>query len=466
MSNQTKQRIQQAIEQFHSGDLRAHSLRLLETLGYQSDRQLALDPTPATFLAAFDTGNFRPDRALFDQWTAVHLLCQITDADIRQSNQLILLDSAGKTIDNTIIESYLFMAIDLRSDGYGRSQLAHITREVNKLFGMPALILFRHGDTLTLSIINRRLHKREQSKDVLKKVTLIKDIRIANPHRAHVEILFDLSLDRLYERYGFKNFVELHQAWQKVLDTSELNKNFYRDIATVFQKLVGGTRQIGNREVTELGVLQLPSTVDDNLKREFGVRLIGRLMFCWFLTKKSSDQDISLIPSEVLSKQAASTKYDIPYYHAMLEPLFFETLNKPIENRLPQFQQAPWTHVPFLNGGLFEPHQEDFYELNGVFSRHLNTLIVPDSWCFDLLTIFDSYHFTIEENTPVDVQVAVDPEMLGQIFENLLAEINPETGETARKATGSYYTPRLIVDYMVSDSLQVYLHTQTGIDED
>ncbi len=103
MSNQTKQRIQQAIAQFQSGDLRAHSLRLLATLGYQSERQLALDPAPAAFLATFDTGNFRPDRALFDQWTAVHLLCQITDADIRQANQLILLDSAGKTIDNATI---------------------------------------------------------------------------------------------------------------------------------------------------------------------------------------------------------------------------------------------------------------------------------------------------------------------------------------------------------------------------
>lgn len=465
MSNQTKQRIQQALQPFAYGDLRAHSLRLLETLGYQSERQLALDPAPAAFLAAFDTGNFRPDRALFDQWTAVHLLCQITDADIRQANQLILLDSAGKTIDNAIIESYLFMAIDLRSAGYTRTQLAHITREVNRLFAMPALILFRHGDTLTLSIINRRLHKREQSKDVLEKVTLIKDIRIANPHRAHLEILFDLSLDELHRVHRFSNFVELHKAWQKVLDTSELNKSFYQKIALAFQQLVGGIRQVGSQQVNELGLLQVPSSNDENLKREFAVRLIGRLLFCWFLTKKSSEQGASLIPNELLSARAASKTYDVPYYHAVLEPLFFETLNKPIEERLPQFKQFPWSQIPFLNGGLFEPHPDDYYELKGNHSRYLNTLTIPDEWCRSLLSIFENYHFTIEENTPVDVQVAIDPEMLGQIFENLLAEINPETGETARKATGSYYTPRPIVEYMVSESLKAYLYTQTKIDE-
>jgi tRNA1(Val) A37 N6-methylase TrmN6 len=76
------------------------------------------------------------------------------------------------------------------------------------------------------------------------------------------------------------------------------------------------------------------------------------------------------------------------------------------------------------------------------------------------------YVFTISENTPLDEEVAVDPEILGRIFENLLAEINPETGDTARKKTGSYYTPREIVDYMVTQSLVYSLNEKTGIDEE
>jgi len=74
--------------------------------------------------------------------------------------------------------------------------------------------------------------------------------------------------------------------------------------------------------------------------------------------------------------------------------------------------------------------------------------------------------FTIDENTSFDEELSIDPEMLGRIFENLLAEINPETGESARKSTGSYYTPRVIVDYMINESLYLYLKEKTSIAEE
>ena len=70
------------------------------------------------------------------------------------------------------------------------------------------------------------------------------------------------------------------------------------------------------------------------------------------------------------------------------------------------------------------------------------------------------YKFTVEENTPIEPEVALDPELLGKVFENLLAAYNPETGESARKQTGSYYTPRPIVDYMVEEALVATLAGQ------
>jgi len=93
-------------------------------------------------------------------------------------------------------------------------------------------------------------------------------------------------------------------------------------------------------------------------------------------------------------------------------------------------------------------------------------LIIPDSCIKELFEVFETYNFAIEESTPLDIEVAVDPEILGRIFENLLAEINPQTGETARKATGSYYTPRPIVEYMVDESLKQYLLTKTKLSEE
>ncbi len=92
-------------------------------------------------------------------------------------------------------------------------------------------------------------------------------------------------------------------------------------------------------------------------------------------------------------------------------------------------------------------------------------MCIRDS-CFDpergLLSIFNRYVFTIEENTPQDVQVALDPELLGKVFENLLGDYNPETQKTARKESGSFYTPREIVQYMVNESLVEHLKQTVG----
>ena len=76
------------------------------------------------------------------------------------------------------------------------------------------------------------------------------------------------------------------------------------------------------------------------------------------------------------------------------------------------------------------------------------------------MEILSSYNFTIDENDPNDADVALDPELLGKVFENLLASFNPETATTARKQTGSFYTPREIVNYMVDESLMAYLATR------
>jgi adenine-specific DNA-methyltransferase len=148
--------------------------------------------------------------------------------------------------------------------------------------------------------------------------------------------------------------------------------------------------------------------------------------------------------------------------------------------------------VPFLNGGLFEcldvrgekEKKEERIYIDG-FSDNLPTehkLIVPDYLFFGLdekvnlssvvgiynkktkeaavkglIRIFNSYKFTITENTPIEEDIALDPELLGKVFENLLASYNPETQTTARKQTGSFYTPREIVNYMVDESLIAYL---------
>lgn len=244
-----------------------------------------------------------------------------------------------------------------------------------------------------------------------------------------------------------------------------VNKDFYTQIAKKFTDLVGGWLKIGSKKYEREGCLVWSDSSDEK-RKEFAVRLVGRLVFCWFLKKKHSEpSNIPLVPKDILSLDAANNNDS--YYRFVLEPLFFQVLNKKSNDRHKKYKTNGWDKIPFLNGGLFTPHSDDYYnpdDFQGISPR--GDVKVPDEWLRELLEIFERYNFTIDENTPVDIEISIDPEMLGRIFENLLAMINPETGETARKSTGSYYTPRPIVEYMVDQSIKQYLLTQTNIPEE
>lgn len=232
-----------------------------------------------------------------------------------------------------------------------------------------------------------------------------------------------------------------------------VNKDFYKEVSNAFTHLVGDK-------------LKLPSTQSHSqTDLEFAVRLIGRIIFCWFLREKRSSTGHPLMPIELISGNAAK---EIPdYYHKILEPIFFEILNRPIKSRKDSFTKGLFSSIPYLNGGLFSPHEDDFYSYNeGKQAINHNLVVIPDDWFKSFFEALETYNFTIDENTSYDEELSIDPEMLGRIFENLLAEINPETGESARKSTGSYYTPRIIVDYMVDESLLLYLKEKTQIKEE
>lgn len=248
-------------------------------------------------------------------------------------------------------------------------------------------------------------------------------------------------------RIGDASFESLEEI-RDAFSVERVNKEFYRNIALFFDRFM--ERETYKRE---------------HRKKEFAVKLIGRLIFCWFLKKKKSIAGKSLLPEALLSLKAVGEYRD--YFHAVLEPLFFEVLNTPMDKRDPKalLQIALFADdIPFLNGGLFEPDEDDVYTRKT--GATYGSIAISDEWFRDLFDLFSQYNFTIDENTPVDVELSIDPEMLGRVFENLLAEkINPETGESARNATGSFYTPRPIVEYMVDASLSAYLSSKSGLDD-
>ena len=157
---QHKAAIKEALSNFTEGTLAENARHLLSTLGYQSERTLALEPNTAeAFIDTYDPhGKLNRDRALTKKWVSIDPLFQLRGEDLTHTDTTgWLFDPSQTQVDNTIIESYLFLALRLDGCSYNRTQLSQITREINKLFPMPAMLLFQHGETLTLSVINRRL---------------------------------------------------------------------------------------------------------------------------------------------------------------------------------------------------------------------------------------------------------------------------------------------------------------------
>ena len=284
---------------------------------------------------------------------------------------------------------------------------------------------------------------------------------LSNPRRYSYSLGYGTKTKTAYDFLIGKGKVNSLDELINRFSVEVVNKQFYNEIALAFTKLVGGQRE-GKTFEKELN---LYGVTDQNKYAEFAVRLIGRIVFCWFLKEKKSENGIPLIPESMLSLD--SVKASRNYYHDTLEPLFFELLNTNQLRRKGKFaKEEVYTQIPYLNGGLFNPHADDHYK----FSPELQTgqygvVTLPNGWFEHFYEILGQYNFTVDENTSYDIELSIDPEMLGRIFENLLAEINPETGENAKKSTGSFYTPRDIVDYMVDSSILEHLKTKTGIDE-
>jgi len=282
---------------------------------------------------------------------------------------------------------------------------------------------------------------------------------LSNPRRYSYSLGYGTKTKTAYQFLIAKSKVRSLDELINRFSVEIVNKQFYSEIALCYTELVGGIRDGKTYEK----MLSLHGVVSQNKYAEFAVRLIGRIMFCWFLKEKKSAQGIPLVPDSMLS--ITSSTESKSHYHDVLEPLFFELLNS--KRRKDKFgKEAIYRLIPYLNGGLFSPHTDDLYKYSTATQSGSYGLVnIPDVWFKHFYEVLGQYNFTVDENTSYDIELSIDPEMLGRIFENLLAEINPETGENAKKSTGSFYTPRDIVDYMVDSSLLEYLKEKTKIEE-
>ena len=398
-------------------------------------------------------------------------------------------------VDNELSNDYqglLIIAVDLKDKIANRTELSTLTRLFNRRFNaMPVAVLFRYGNHIALANAERTQYKQTYREgEKIGKVSILKDIDTLKPHRGHLRILEKLQIDK-----SIKTFKELYAKWLGVFDTKILNKEFYKELFAWYEWAIS--------ETSGIKYPNDPKAIKEERQLEKQIiRLITRVLFVWFIKQKG------LVPNnlfeeaelqKILKDFQANSSENGNYYNAILQNLFFATLNKEITERAfakekngrdvkTLYRYAEmfsiseekvielFKPVPFLNGGLFECLDKDQgndgkrYHLDG-FSRNENTkedgnrfrqrTLIPNIFFFEkdkgLFSILNKYYFTVEENTPEEVQVALDPELLGNVFENLLGAFNPETEKLVRNESGSFYTPKEVVNYMVDESLRAYL---------
>lgn len=532
-----RRRIQQALANLSGASLESGARALLADLGYHSAKTADLGTSPEVFLDNLEA--FRPeqgavprDKVQAAHWRACAFLFQLTNDEIPSLSAGQATLGTDPQVARGQIESFVFVAIHLDGEHWTRTELASITRELNKRFPMPAIMLYRHGGLLSLAVIDRRQHRLDGTRDVLEsRITVVKDVRVDNPHRAHIDILASLALQNLGERRRPGNFRELYDAWIETLSTQALNKRFYTELAWWYFWAV---KQVA---------FPIGGGADAEKRHAVAViRLLTRLIFIWFIKEKGLVPD-ALFERGALRSLLKTDPADHPedgnYYLAVLQNLFFATLNVEMGDERRWAQEGAgmkgdrlvhslyrhktlfkdpagaieqFARIPFLNGGLFECLDRDITERDFQRQPELRALAVqegggwvqrvdgfsrrkdaqpqvPNKLFFGgdanadlnaelgtkgkrvpvqgLLDIFARYKFTVDENTPVEEEVALDPELLGKVFENLLASYNEDTQSTARKLSGSFYTPREVVDYMVDETLVAYFRrTVTAIAED
>lgn len=306
-----------------------------------------------------------------------------------------------------------------------------------------------------------------------------------------------------------KTFAEL----KEVFSVEQLTKEFYTKLFDWYTWAMSPKVNVS-----------FPNDLDDDTddrkyNNEAIIRMITRLMFTWFIRQRKLVPDVLFDREglkDVLKSFEADSMEQDNYYRAILQNLFFATFNCPQtgkgklarrwidadvngagngvglsndyrvttvyryknEFKKPDDFLELMKKVPFLNCALFDCLDKVQREVDGgkklyfdgFSTKKKRQAFVPNGLFFDdergIINLFNLYEFTVNENNADDSDVALDPELLGKVFENLLGAFNPETQETARNATGSFYTPREIVDYMVEESLRNYIKTKVPIADD
>ena len=339
----------------------------------------------------------------------------------------------------------------------------------------PAImVVFVQGDKWRFSYISKRKIRNKETNTVEDKETAPKRYTYLfgkGEKASTASIRFDRLIQK--QQGNLYQFLTLND-FEEAFSVEKLSKEFfaqYKEIYDDFVEFITGKRYVkkGSKWVetqNHKAHFQLRNYFNNDEKqaRDFFKRMMGRIVFLYFIqkkgwlacpmkseklkTKNESGIDWGQGDQDFMFNLYNNAKYKDSFYSEYLVPLFFDTLNNPESSQSLKQKNHISDNVffPYLNGGLFDKSQDVRYD----------KIALPAEIFEKLFTTFNNYNFTIYEDAPDEHTVAVDPEMLGHIFENLLED---------NKDKGAFYTPKDIVHYMCRESLHNYIYTYTGNEE-
>ncbi len=510
--------MKECLKRFVNTGLFESSLTLLDKLGIRYTKGSA--QTIDARRLSTDRLSKAADAAL-DLVTGTWFVAQIDDRTFQQQPDSVTLDSALSDAGQERYNGLFVFAVEVKTDAnLTRTVAATLTRVFNRIAkAQPVILFIRQGHELSLSTCERSEYTQQwRSGEKLGKVSILRNINCENAHRGHIDILNSIR-DKAYS-----TFDELYKHWMEVFSSELLTKKFYGELSDWYAwavKVVHFPNDLSseadNQQYNSEAMIRL-------ITRLIFVWFLKQrhLIPEEFFNEKFIAENLIKGFSPNARVTLFGKSEESHYYKGILQNLFFAMLNSPItpegkdtvserrfrngrsdydNNKLMRYEdlfinpdlfvKLANEKVPFLNGGLFDCLDD---KDNGIYIDAFTDresisrqLIVPDylffgedvgrnidlsEWYGDakkkkvsakgIIDILSHYNFTIEENTPLEQEVSLDPELLGKVFENLLASYNPETQTTARKQTGSFYTPREIVQYMVDESLVAHLKRSVG----
>ena len=363
----------------------------------------------------------------------------------------------------------LVYACEIKEDAaFSRSDAVSLTRAFNRVCSktgffqtdIPTIVIMLQGGLLSIASCERS-NRLDNNGEKIGKVTMLRNIDCGNLRPPHRQILERIAGDVA----GASSFEELYSKWMKSFSIDVISDRFFKEYKSIYEDIVEfstGKRmvKVGNKWQEHdnhhpcKAIMEEFSNFSDPDKavRDFVKKLMGRIVFIHFLQKKGwmgvpAGESWEGGDPDFLENLFNQSHLQETFIDDVLKPLFLDINTNRSKNgdlvTNPEVEGG-CVKVPYLNGGLFEEDEYDRVRFP------LDASLVKK-----MIDFFSRYNFTIDENAPDNVEIGVDPEMLGRIFENLLED---------NKDKGAFYTPKGIVEEMCRDALIAYL--QTGVDDE